>query len=71
MSACPRDLKGGLGDVEGSLGFPERERLAEPGACRRGQVRQMNFLRSFQGGFEERDGGFEFTIERMSVPSMA
>ena len=68
MSARPRNSKRGLGDVEGSLWIPRRERLAEQHARQRGKILRVNLLRSFESGFQQRDGSLEFPVERMSVP---
>ena len=67
MSACPRNPKRGLGDVEGSLGIPGRS--VSPRRAPVDEVRygRWNLLRPFESAFEQWDGGLEFTVERMSV----
>jgi hypothetical protein len=68
MPGRPCNAKGGLGNVEGSSGVPGSERLARPRTRQGGQVQRVNFLRSFESSFEQLDGGFEFPVERMSMP---
>jgi hypothetical protein len=67
MSACPCNSQRGLSDVEGSLGTPERQRLAEPGAGRRREIWQMDLERPLVGGFEQRNSGLKLAVERISV----